>query len=448
MRTGGALARLALTGLVAALGAVALPGAAVAQACPEARELRLRGELGRAEAAARGCLEVDADDVGTWFELSRALGYLGRYAEALHWVERGLERFPDDSDLAVWRVRVLAWAGRLPEARGALEAVAARTPELLRDRETAMLAVDLRFWGREWGPAEEGYTRYLATYPDDAEALRKRGITFLERGDDARAVVDFEASCALGGGGQASCRYADELKRRRAPVSLLLEPSYATSPRADEVTTRLTGMVRVAEGLRVGVGAELRHREAGGEALTDVLVHGAADYRARGWSVEAGLGVGVAPSFAPALTAFVEPAVELTSALLVHLRYWRLSFEDGGAHILAPALELTVGPVSVEARYYLGLEDGGEVTHAGLLRGRWELTPEVTLELGGGAGTGTDYLTARDEPADGHWLGLIGLRWAPSWRHRVMVGYVHREEKVGAETLARHELTLAWELRL
>ncbi|MCB9736114.1 MAG: YaiO family outer membrane beta-barrel protein [Deltaproteobacteria bacterium] len=441
-------ARRFLAHLAAAAVLAALPRAAFADACPDARDLRRAGDFAGAERAARACMDLDPDDVGTWFELSRVVGYQGRYAEALHWVQRGLERYPDDADLAVWRVRLLAWMGRLREARLAFEAALATTPDILKDRETAMLEVDLRFWSEEWALAGEGFTSYLEAYPDDPEALRKRGITWLRRGDEAHAVMDFEASCSLGGGEIASCRYVDVLKRQQATVAFLLEPSYATSPRADEVTTRLTGMVRVADGLRVGAGAEVRHREAGDDALTDVLVHGAADFWSGDFSVEAGVGVGVSPTFAPTLTAFVEPAVGLTNALWAHLRYWRLSFEDGGAHILAPAANLYLGPVNIEARYYLGLEDGGDVTHAGLLRARWELTPEVTLELGGGAGTAADYLTARDLPADGHWLGLVGVRWAPSWRHRIMAGYVHREERVGGETLARHEIALAWELRL
>lgn len=189
---------------IAAICTVAIPIAAHAS-CPDARDLRRAGEPVAAEAAARACMATDAQDVDAWIELSRAVGYQQRFDEALHWAERSLERYPADADVAAWRVRLLAWSGRLPAARAAYAELVARAPGVRDDPETAMLEVDLAFWGHDWRGATEGFTAYLARFPDDAEALRKRGLAWSERGEVDRAVADLERSCSLGG--RASCAW-------------------------------------------------------------------------------------------------------------------------------------------------------------------------------------------------------------------------------------------------
>ncbi len=444
-------ARLLLSLLVAAptLLSAAVEALAARGPCPQAATARQSGRFVAAEAAARACLERDPRDVGVWFELSRALGYQRQWEEALHWAESGLERYPKDMDLALWRVRLLAWSGELSRARDALAQVFALAPAARGDREAAMLEVDLVWWGRDWRAAAAGFTRYLERWPEDPEAYRKRGISWLESGREARALADFDRSCRLAGQAQPSCRYAEDLRRRSASVEVSLESRYAAAPAGqDEVITRLSAMARVWRALRVGVAGEVRLRDGGGGPAHDTLGYLLATWRSSRWSVEGGVGLGFEPRWSPELTAWLEPAVALWQPLWVHLRYWRLDFGDGGGHVVSPAVNLYAGAWNLEGRYYLGLEEDGATTHAALGRLRWSPSPAWAVEVGGGGGSAADYLVVRDADVQGHQLALAGLRWSPSWRHRVELGYVFRHEGVDGEARTRHELRLGYRLTL
>jgi len=385
-----------------------------AEGCPEARTLRLAASLSEAEAAARRCLQAESEDVATWLELSRALGLQQQTGPALEWVERGLLRYPDDVDLALWQVRLLAWSGRLHEAQAGLVAVTTRVPEVMRDRETAMLAADIRYWSHDWTGADARFASYLESWPDDGDARTKLAIV------------------------------RDALAQESSILELAIEPSIATGGRADAIATRVTLNARVWDALRVGVTTEVRDREGTGETS----VYGLVGWRGADFVIEGGIGGDVGQGIGPEFSAWIEPSVHLAKPLWATLRYWRLDFADDGAHVLSPGLVATVGSVELDFRYWLGLEDSGTTSHAGLFRARWSLASEWTLEAGGGAGTGADYLEPREGERSGHWLGLVGLRFSPSWQHRFSAGYVQRHETSGDASQIRHEIGLGWQVAL
>ncbi|PKN55018.1 MAG: hypothetical protein CVU56_23520 [Deltaproteobacteria bacterium HGW-Deltaproteobacteria-14] len=387
---------------------------------------------------------ADAQDVEAWVELSRAVGYQQRFDEALHWAERSLERYPADADIAAWRVRLLAWSGRLPAARDAYAALVARTPTARDDPETAMLEVDLAFWGRDWRAATDGFTAYLSRFPDDAEALRKRGLAWSERGEVDRAVTDLERSCSLGG--QASCVVAEDVQRRGARFSVRLEPGFISEARADLVTTRLEAQVRVVGELRLGLAGELRLRRQGEELLQDSVSTFLASWRAAGFSIEGAVGFGPDADFSPRLSAWIEPSLEVVRDLVwARLRVWRLSFADAGAALLSPALGIELGPVHAEARYFLAFPDEGpSPTHSGVLQLTWEAVAGLAFALGGGGGDAMDSLSAPTVDGGAHWLVLAGVTWEPAWRHEVGLRWVMRREVAGTRAADRHELAVSW----
>lgn len=405
---------------------LALAPGARADGCPEARDARHGGRAAEAETLARACVMRNTEDVGAWFELSLAIGYQGRHDEALHWVVRGLERYPADTDLGVWRARLLAWSGRLVDAREALDDLLSGTPALLADPETAALDVDLELWSERWDRAIAGYTAFLARWPGDPEALRKRGLAHLRRGDRDLAAADLGESCSLGLA--ASCAHATATPHEAASVAVRFEPSYVRSSVGDDVHTRLIGTAQVGRGFEVGLGGELRTRFGDGDPLSDTLALLEGGWRGDGLAASLGLGIGPGATFSPRLSAWFEPSVALTEALWARLRYWRVSFADAGAHVLAPSLDLYVGDFNVDLRYFLSLEDGASAPkHAAIARLRWDVGRGFGLEVGGGGGNATDALD-RPELGGRHVVAIAGVSWAPSWQHRVGVTGVFRHE--------------------
>jgi|GEM_PF-2075257 len=433
-----------LSVIAGALVATAMTPAAAR--CPEAQTLRRDGRAEEAEAAARACVARDSEDVEAWMELSRAVGYQQRFDEALHWAERGLERFPEDADIAAWRVRLLAWSGRVGEARQAYETLVVRAPELLQDPDNAMLQVDLAFWSRDWAAATDGFTAYLSRYPDDAEALRKRGLAWSERGEVDRAVADLSRSCELGG--VASCTLVEDVERRGARLSVRLEPLFVSEAHYDLVSTRLEGLFRVVDELYLGLAGDVRLRlvDDGDGLERDTLAHVLASWRTEGFSIESSFGVGPGARFSPRLNAWIEPSVELADGLWARLRAWRMSFASAGATLLSPAVGLDLGPVHAELRYFLSFPDDERATHSGVLRVGVRALEGLRLEAGGGGGNATDSLAAPTATMASHWLILAGAAWQPSWRHEVRLQWVFRRELDDRLSVDRHELLASWRL--
>jgi len=401
---------LALAGALAAHAPAAL-----AEGGPEARTERLAAHFPEAEAAARKCLDAAPEDVGVWIELSRALGLQGRFAPAITWAEKGLDRYPEDVDIALWHVRLLAWSGRLDAARSGLDMVVGRVPAVLQDRETAMLAADISYWSHDWDAAKDGFARYLESWPDDVDAKTKKAIVL------------------------------NEIERADALVDLAVEPTFATGGGPDELKLRVSALAHAWDDVGLGLAADLHSRDAQGEAVS---VFGLARWAGDGLALDASLGGRVGGAdYEATFNGYVEPTVRLAPFLWASLRYWRLGFVDGGAHVIDPAITVPLGDVELEARYWLGLEDAGRVTHAGLFRTRWSPSSAWTLELGGGAGSASDYL-APSHGGQGHWVALGGVRWQPSWRHRLSANYVQRHEKENGTFDTRHEVTIAWAMTL
>ncbi|MCC6620398.1 MAG: hypothetical protein IT385_04040 [Deltaproteobacteria bacterium] len=426
---------------------LATPSGVEPAPCEAGRAALAAGDLARAEAAAERCLALGSDDELAR-SLSLALGRADRHAAALAWADRVLADGRHDVELSLWRVRLLAWTHQRAAARARLDELGRVDPSLFATREHAMLDADLSFWAERWPDADRALTRYLALWPDDADALRKRGLARLGLGERDAARIDLGASCRLGGPGAASCRDLDGVARADATVEGGLEVTGATSPRADELRTTLSSMVRVADPVKLGLAAQSRLRSAGDALASDLLIYLLGAVRGDGWGLEAGAGFGVAAAFSPRLDVFVEPSARLAEGLAAALRVWRLSFADAGATVFAPGVTLELAEVRLDLRYYLAIEDAAGLEHAGLARVRLG-GERLWGELGAGVGTARDYVDpsfAQGVDA-GHWLALAALGWSPTWAHELRLGYGLRVE-LGPASSARHELTLAWRVRI
>jgi len=427
--------------------------AAPAEGCPEARALRQQGALALAEAAAARCVAAHPADAQAVLELSRALGHLERFDAALAAIDKGLDLHPEDVDMALWRVRVLAWSGAVARAREAMTAVLDARPEVTADRETAMLVADLCYWSRDWQAAAEWLSRYLASYPEDADAYRKRGLARLASGETIAARVDLERGCRLAGAGAPSCADLSALEHRPSVVEITLEGTGGTSERGDELRTSLGVIVHPSARSSVGIASELRliDRAAGAGPLEhDVIVTASGGLRDTAWAIEGAVGAGVDATFSPRWSAWIEPAAALARTVWMKLKAWRVSYADAGATVLAPGLALGLGPVELDLRYHLALQDAGSPTHAGVALARWG-GDDLWAQAGGGGGTGTDYLALSSSGgADhGHWLALAGLGWRPARGHELRLGYTLRTEwSAGASAVHRHELGLGWRFGL
>ena len=73
-----------------------------------------------------------------------------------------------------------------------------------------------------------------------------------------------------------------------------------------------------------------------------------------------------------------------------------------------------------------------------------KLSAQIVPFLGGGVALGMGDV---GDDSDAGWLVLGGVHFAPSWRHRLSLGYSLRHEP-DARSFARHELALAWQISL
>jgi Flp pilus assembly protein TadD len=428
--------------LVLAMAAPAPP--AGGEGCPQARQQLQVRELAGAEVAARTCLASAPEDVATWTVLGRVLAAQGKYDEALDWLGRASARYPHDDEIGAERARVLGWAGRLDDAWQAVQALG---EESFADRDVAMLAANLALWRGDDPEADRRFTQILARWPEDGDARRGRGLGRQHAGRLEEAQQDFDALCAQEG----PCGLADELGRRLSRVRLRVAPglTVVTGRKggwnlAAEAEGRLVGELRVAATL------DRRTRDFGAGPLVDTYLEGAASARlgSRG-AVALAAGATIdRRDFSPAWTVQVEPSLGVGGGLELMLKYWRISFPAGGAHVVSPAASWQAGDWTAQGRYFLALPDQGTIRHAASGRLGRALGERWTAWAGGGAGNGLDYLELHQGGQGGFWFGWAGLGYRIGWRHSLRADYVHRRETGGGTAYVQHNLTLGYELRL
>lgn len=133
--------------------------------------------------------------------------------------------------------------------------------------------------------------------------------------------------------------------------------------------------------------------------------------------------------------------------LEVGLRYWRIQFFPVGVHVANSKATLYTGPFWFDTRYYLSIDDIGDVTHSGLLRIGWTYLRTSSVYLGGGAGDRSDFIELRRGGAEFHWLLVGGIEYPIAPSHRLALDLVHRREREGDRRYRQTRILLKYEFR-
>ena len=388
-----------------------------------AREHLHAGDPEDAEAAAMQCLAQRPDQVSTWYLLSRIFTELERYDEALEWVDASLKRYPDDLQLQAWRVRIIARRGDLDQAWLELRAFPARAFD---DQETARLAGDLAFWRGDWEVAIRRYDSYLTRWPEDLAAAKNRALAYDGQGDGLRAETDLELLCGLEMEAEGACLALGRLKRRSKQYALLLQPGYmmnGTETYGFNELLHLTG--QATETVALGGAIDFRHRKQETGVDTDVYFEGSGNKQIdEHWSLYGSAGFTVAADFSPVWAVQIQPAYRFDNGLQLRLKYWRMQFKELGSNIISPRASMYLGPFFYDLRYFLTIDDNGDVGNSGLGKVMY-FFHQFSVHVGAGVGDRTDYIYQElpDGNVDRFWLVLAGVGWQFHWRHRIALDY-------------------------
>ena len=124
-----------------------------------------------AEFSARNCIKAAPVRVQNWVYLTKALAYQKKYNESLAWINRVINRFPDDLDHITFRIRILAWSGQLRQAwkeKVKIEKAANKDPD------KAHLIADIAYWNERFHEAIRWYDFILRRWPRSARARLNR----------------------------------------------------------------------------------------------------------------------------------------------------------------------------------------------------------------------------------------------------------------------------------
>ena len=152
--------------------------------------------------------------------------------------------------------------------------------------------------------------------------------------------------------------------------------------------------------------------------------------------------------FSPVWSAQLESGLALPGGLEVDLKFWRLEFEGTGASVISPAVLYDVGLVSLSIRYFVWFGAVNGVTQSAFGRAGIALGGSWATYVGGGGGTGSDYLDVQQNVPAGFWFAMAGVSRQLGWRQRLIADYVHRYEWGGASTYIQDKFSLGYELRL
>lgn len=411
--------------------------------CQAAQLSLQRQEHQQAERLARRCLQHNPNHSQARIVLSRALAAQQRYGQAIAQLDRVLYRYPRDGDLLVLRVRLLAWSGDL---NGAWSQLLQLPTSSFADPETVLLGANLAFWRKDYLEAVLRYSDFLEVQPGDTTALRNRGLAWRQQGEPKQALLDFERLCKLDA---AQCGLKTELQQEQARFSLMLMPAYyhiVDRPPAG----RLSSIFRaqVFPQLQAGAQAELRYRDFGQGGLTDVYLQGDATLNHdSGLFVTVGAGFSILPQFSPQWTAQVEPGYAFAFGLELYLKYWRLQFAQGGAHVISPAFYYGLGRFGFYSRCYFAIDDQRGPTLALMSKISLRPGPPWQLFLGGGFGDRSEYLEPRQVDLSGSAFAVAGASWDLHWRHRFLLEVLLRRETSDQQIYLEAQTALGYRLR-
>ena len=216
----------------------ALPWSASAKDCPNATKALDAMDYVTAETEARACLKELPDDADLAFLLSRALGFQGKFDQALSVLVAPRKAAPLNNDFLLWNIHLLLWKGSVDEAA---ELATTISEKRLKLPEVVRLLGDVAFYKKDYKTAIQHYDAILATPPPDPDVLRNRGLAHKELGNTDAATADFNSMCELQGPASQGCRLADELapqlpvapeKSCVTAISLLQTRDYAAAEAA------------------------------------------------------------------------------------------------------------------------------------------------------------------------------------------------------------------------
>lgn len=367
--------------------------------CPQADALLEQGQPLQAEQVARTCLADAPDDPGVLGPLARALSAQHRIPDALALVDDALARHPQDGDLQLLRLRLLAWSGDLDAAWAGVSSL----PQATRQGQDGQdLVADLERWR-----AHEAARR--ARY----QAWTQGGASY---------VVD----------------------------------------RPWGLNGSLGLTARAWSGLTLGTDATWRRRDFGAGPLDDVFVQGTATWaHGPGFLLDGAAGGTPNADFMPLFSAWVEPGWSLARGLEIRARYWRMQHADGGTDLVSPAVVLYTRPATFTLRSYHGVDATGVtgssvhgrvafsfvVPHPSSAPRGGRLASSWDAWVGGGAGNRADFLTIVDPTTDRFWTAVAGLGWNPSEMDRVVLEATWRNEESGDQVWRELDLQLGYRRR-
>jgi|GEM_PF-4103745 len=417
--------------------------------CVEAtRGLRMQRRFGEAEQSARACMQVQQGNPDAWVELARALAAQGNSEEALEWVNKALQQYPQIDDLKLLKARLLAWTQQLDAARKLLETL----PDTIYERPDAIrLRADILLWDKAYTEAIDWYDRYDKADPDNPLVLYKRAMAYRGAGDDGRALEDLKKSCEIAPEATNACKAREGLAEDAYP-KLYANIFYGYS----RIINRLDGWR-----LRGAVGSEISRN------LTFMgtwewlhrpfFDHRAADWRFSGWGayqfdsglfLMAGGGFSLDPVFSPKWNALAEAGWKFkyfkTSA-----RFWHIEFPDEANEILNANAEIYIKPYMFELRYFMTFSGGNDgLVHSGFGRVFYFFSNLTQFYIGGGGGGKSDYLEPRDVNSESHWLVTSGFRYMLTPHHRLMISVTQRHDSAGLQNYDQTEVLGGYEFRL
>lgn len=437
------------TALALVMLVVGLPAAASAQCATEARYLRMQRRFKEAEQTARQCTKTEVGNADAWVELARALAARGESQEALEWVDKALEKYPDSADLKMLRARLLAWTDRLDEARAVLE----KLPREVYKRPAAMrLRADVLLWDERYEEAVKWYNRFDQVEPDNPIVLYKRAMAYRGMGKNSKALADLRKSCDIAPQATSACEARESFAHSSFPI-LYTNVFYGYS----RVVQRLDGWrVRGALGSEVNPNLTLMgtwewmHRPFFDHRTADWRFNGYGAYQfdAMGLNLMAGGGFSPNPTFSPVWNGFVEPGWKFEH-FKVSARYWHIQYTGEPNEVINPNVELYFKPFMFELRYFATFDPSTDgVQHSGFGRMFYFFTDLTQLYVGGGGGDKSDYLEPRDINAESHWLVTAGFRYMLTPNHRLMINVTQRNDMAGWQTYDQTEALLGYEFRL
>jgi len=433
----GALAGAAL--------ALAVAGGARAAGCPKSEDLWKAGKFKAAEDEARACLKAAPDDVSVWLALSKALAVQAKYAAALKWAEKAIARYPADLDLVSWRIRVLAWKGDMAKAWTEIEKL---PPEAFDDKETALLAGNVALWKKDYKEAVTLYSYYLKLEPNDLDAIKNRGIAYEKSYKIGEARKDYERLCEKSGKKPDSCKYLESLNERFARAKLALVPSYWLIEKQEDDFNVLTSVdVRAWRQLHFGVSLDIRGRHIEDELKMDYYLEAWTLFKTE-FNLILFLAGGYTPAanFSPAWTVQGEVGYGFKFGLEIYLKYWRIQFKNGGAHVISPALVYNLKRWVFTVRYYLGIDDKKGIGHAGMLKVSCNVTSPLSIYLGGAVGNRAEYIEPFENESELFYSLFIGAVGKITWRHQLTFDYTFRVDQTSSRLYRQHKFTLGYQV--